>query len=51
MAGCGYVCPICEGKGYDESGKPCEYCASETTSTLSTEEWIKQVHENNSCSN
>ena len=50
MSGCGYVCPICECKGYDEYGKSCEYCASETTSTISTEEWIKQERENRSCS-
>lgn len=24
--GCGYVCPICEGKGYLEDGSRCDYC-------------------------
>jgi hypothetical protein len=26
MAGCGYVCPVCEGRGYDSSGEKCTYC-------------------------
>jgi hypothetical protein len=51
MAGCGYVCPVCEGKGYDESGNSCEYCSLEATTTISTQDWVKQIHETNSCSN
>lgn len=27
MAGCGYVCALCEGSGVDEQGNPCEYCS------------------------
>lgn len=24
--GCGYVCPVCEGRGFLEDGAPCDYC-------------------------
>jgi hypothetical protein len=27
MAGCGYVCPVCEGSGYSDSSTACDYCA------------------------
>ncbi|MBX9853601.1 MAG: hypothetical protein K2X86_17800 [Cytophagaceae bacterium] len=26
MAGCGYVCAVCEGKGLDSEGELCDYC-------------------------
>lgn len=26
MAGCGYVCPLCEGKSFDEHGERCSWC-------------------------
>jgi hypothetical protein len=26
MSTCGYVCPVCEGKGYTDEGKKCNYC-------------------------
>jgi hypothetical protein len=26
MAGCGYVCPQCEGKGFTEKGEYCDWC-------------------------
>ena len=31
MAGCGYVCPVCEGKGFSEEGAPCSYCQTPKT--------------------
>lgn len=34
MSGCGYVCPVCEGKGYDEEGNACDYCTSEKKPTI-----------------
>ncbi len=27
MAGCGYVCPQCEGSGYTAEGEVCDWCA------------------------
>jgi hypothetical protein len=30
MAGCGYVCPKCEGRGFLEDGTVCDWCSSET---------------------
>ncbi len=24
---CGYVCPVCEGKGFTEIGEVCDYCS------------------------
>ena len=29
MAGCGYVCPVCEGAAVDERGNPCGWCQPE----------------------
>lgn len=53
MAGCGYVCPQCEGKGWVEIGEPCNWCspAPENQSVeITTEEWIEKVHGNCVCS-
>lgn len=44
MAGCGYVCPLCEGKGVDESGKVCSWCSQDKA------DWIAKVHNDCSCS-
>ncbi len=30
MAGCGYVCPICEGRGFLDDGKACDLCSPAT---------------------
>lgn len=30
MAGCGYVCPLCEGKGYTDNGADCHWCSQIT---------------------
>jgi hypothetical protein len=27
MAGCGYVCPQCEGKGFTDTGEVCDWCS------------------------
>ncbi len=29
MAGCGYVCPKCEGKGLLDDGSVCDWCTLE----------------------
>lgn len=53
MAGCGYVCPLCEGKGFLDSGEECEYCSSMEGSSkkeLDDSEWIEKVHGGNCCS-
>jgi hypothetical protein len=37
MAGCGYVCPQCEGTGFTENGEPCDWCVP-VVKEVSTEE-------------
>jgi hypothetical protein len=51
MAGCGYVCPVCEGKSFLESGDTCNFCTSVETKKqeISDEVWMKEVHEGNCC--
>lgn len=29
MGTCGYICPSCEGKGFDDKGEPCKWCSIE----------------------
>lgn len=52
MATCGYVCPVCEGKGYIESGDECLYCKQPMAGSPipDDEEWMKEVHEGKCCS-
>jgi hypothetical protein len=52
MAGCGYVCPQCEGRGMDEYGRDCDYCSVSPNNSLTEEqeEWIRKVHEGPCCS-
>ena len=57
MAGCGYVCPQCEGKGWVDNGEVCNWCspiaenkAIIAPEEMSTEEWIEKVHGNCVCS-
>lgn len=52
MATCGYVCPKCDGNGFvPETLLPCDWCMPQVIkSEISTEDWIKTVHENNCCS-
>ena len=52
MAGCGYVCPQCEGRGFTENGEDCDWCADkadELTETITDTAWIKEVHEGKCC--
>jgi hypothetical protein len=56
MAGCGYVCPQCEGRGFTDDVNPCDWCANPTVSTPTTnqttitnEQWLKEVHEGKCC--
>lgn len=54
MAGCGYVCPVCEGRGFIDSGETCTFCTPEgsnqpKTPQISDETWMKEVHEGNCC--
>ncbi len=56
MATCGYICPACEGRGFDDEGKPCEWCSatssiipSNDSPQISDEDWVKRVHEGNCC--
>lgn len=29
MAGCGYVCPQCEGRGFTGTGENCDWCSKQ----------------------
>lgn len=52
MAGCGYVCPQCEGSGFTENGEACDWCtdkADELTEAITDTAWIKEVHEGKCC--
>ena len=53
MAGCGYVCPVCEGRTYLDDGTDCKFCiikSNTKTVELSDQEWIDSVHNSNCCS-
>lgn len=55
MAGCGYVCPLCEGQGFTDEGKECDYCKlpsqeKSMLTQLDKDQWIKDVHEGPCCS-
>lgn len=53
MAGCGYVCPLCEGSGITTEGKVCDYCKEKPEASKQKAEdreaWIKNVHEGPCC--
>ena len=51
--GCGYVCPVCEGRQIAENGETCTWCSpssskkkesSEKTKEVSQQEWLDQTH-------
>ncbi|MDX2189113.1 MAG: hypothetical protein SFY32_04550 [Bacteroidota bacterium] len=55
---CGYVCPVCEGKGFDENTlENCDYCnktdniVKKQPLIISDEQWIDAVHNNCPCGN
>ena len=53
MATCGYLCPVCEGRGFKEDGSDCDWCQPKKAILNSEEEkkaWIKNVHEGPCCS-
>ncbi|HYG41188.1 MAG TPA: hypothetical protein VD908_21345 [Cytophagales bacterium] len=54
MMTCGYVCPACEGREYDENGNLCAWCFEEKKKTYEKDEdlkeWILPVHEGPCCS-
>jgi hypothetical protein len=37
MAGCGYVCPLCEGTGIDDHGNDCTLCIPEPQNKIRLE--------------
>jgi len=47
--GCGYVCPLCEGKGITQEGENCTWCSTQPKSEITDEQWKKQVHEGKCC--
>lgn len=61
MATCGYICPACEGRGFDEKGKTCSWCsplieekelaikANADKAEEELKEWVKNVHEGPCC--
>ncbi len=65
MASCGYLCPVCEGKGFKEDGSDCDWCtidnvgkkkevilksSEQSISASDLEEWIEKVHQGPCCS-
>ena len=52
MATCGYICPQCEGSGFNkETLEVCDWCrVDEKPIAISNEEWIEKVHTQNCCS-
>lgn len=56
MATCGYICPVCEGRGFDENLETCHFCTPEKqkgnvqSDTITEEEWMARVHEGPCCS-
>ncbi|MFQ3575650.1 MAG: hypothetical protein SNJ77_04370 [Cytophagales bacterium] len=54
MAGCGYVCPVCEGKGFKDDLSECDFCEDsknpEPEQEISEDDWLKSVHEGSCCS-
>lgn len=56
MAGCGYVCPQCEGQGWVGQGEICNWCSplplksKNIVSEMTDEEWIGAVHGICACS-
>jgi hypothetical protein len=53
MAGCGYVCAKCEGKGFLENLEPCDFCQITLPKSkvieIKDEDWIKTVHNGSCC--
>ena len=51
MATCGYICPLCEGKGFLDNLKPCDYCETDkkVKIEISDEEWMETVHNGPCC--
>ncbi len=49
MSTCGYLCPSCEGKGYNEEGECCTWCAEKSVKSITEEEWMATVHEGPCC--
>ncbi len=65
MASCGYICPVCEGKGFTEDGSDCDWCtiktvelkaeecnirsSEEAKTAAELEEWIEKVHQGPCC--
>lgn len=55
MAGCGYICPVCEGRGRLDDGTDCGYCQGQAkkiepiVSELDRAQWVAQVHEGSCC--
>ena len=65
MATCGYICPQCEGSGFLENGDVCDWCtekpktvvsgqlpssiSTESPSSITDEEWMREVHEGKCC--
>jgi acetyl-CoA carboxylase beta subunit len=62
MPTCGYLCPKCEGTGFNkETLEDCDWCKVEVVKeykihakpeikVISDEEWIEKVHAQNCCS-
>jgi hypothetical protein len=54
MPTCGYVCPVCEGRGFlQDTLEDCTFCKinlPKSSLIISDHDWIEQVHGSNCCS-
>lgn len=50
MSTCGYICPACEGTGYNAEGEPCHWCSTDKQSEPTDEKWLNSTHEGCGCS-
>ena len=46
MPTCGYICPACEGRGYNEKGNTCEWCSVEEIKPNNKEDGDKMEEKN-----
>lgn len=48
---CGYICPKCNGSGFDsENLSICDWCNTELNPEITYDDWINTVHNQNCCS-
>jgi hypothetical protein len=50
MPGCGYICPKCDDRGFDDEGVKCTWCQKEENTEEDIKDWLDSVHEGPCCS-